>query len=506
MANKPCAGAAARRRVPAAGAFSVVAALAFASPAHALDWRFEPSLSASAIYTDNINQSSSNPQDGLILSATPGFTLQSKGSRRVQASMQYGLSGVTRFGGNQSDNFYHNLTAVGKAELARDFLFIDGSAHISQQLISLLGSPADATVNNSNRATVGTYSISPYLQRRLGTFANAQMRYTASGAIFDNQAVNANNSSVNAVTAGLASGTRFDDLTWGLDYSLRKADYRSGASTTFESASARLGYALTRKFRVFGTVGHDWNDYPSLTATSGASYSAGFGWAPSRRTSVEASAGKRYFGNTYSLSARHRTRMSNWNASYSEDASDITQFLFTSGTRYNYLCPDAQGNPQIITDWPYSFPPSSGCLQFGGTPGLMFDLRSGVFIARTARAGVSWGIRKVTYSLNYSDSRRMFVAANVEDRTQSLGATAIYRMTPRTSLNGGLTLTRTHMPAELVGTLHDDDLMIFSLGVSHSFAEKLDGALIFRHIKRDSNVATYGYDENNLMASVNMRF
>lgn len=479
----------------------------FASSAHAVDWRFQPYLNASATYSDNIRQSSNNPQNGLILTAMPGFMLQSEGSRRVQASMQYGLSGVTRLGGNQSDNFYHNLTAVGKAEMVKDFLFIDGSANISQQLISLLGSPADATVNNSNRATVGTYSLSPYIQRRLGTFANAQVRYTASGAIFDNKAaVNANNSSVNAVTAGLASGTRFDDLTWGLNYSLRKADYSSGTSTTFENASVRLGYALTRKFRVFGTVGHDWNDYPSLTPTSGDSYSAGFGWSPTRRTSVEASAGKRYFGNTYSLSARHRTRMSNWNASYSEDASDITQFMFTSGTRYDYLCPDAQGNVQLITDWPYSIPPGPSCIAFGGTPGLVYDLRSGVFIAKTARAGVSWGIRKVTYSLNYSDSRRLYVAVNAEDRTQTLSATAIYRMTPRTSLNSGLSLTRSFIPAALVVTPHNDDLMTLSVGLDHRFAKDLNGGLIFRHTKRDSNVANFGYDENSLMASVNMRF
>ena len=208
--------------------------MAFASAAHAIDWRFEPYLNASATYTDNVRQSSNNPQDGLILTATPGFTLRSEGSRRVQASLQYGLTGVTRFGGNQSDNFYHNLTAVGKAELVKDFLFIDGSANISQQLISLLGSPADATVNNSNRTTVGTYSISPYIQKRLGTFADAQVRYTASGAIFQNKAaVNANNSSVNAIAASLNSGTRFNDFTWGLNYSLRKADYQSGSQYHF---------------------------------------------------------------------------------------------------------------------------------------------------------------------------------------------------------------------------------------------------------------------------------
>ncbi len=104
----------------------------------------------------------------------------------MQATLQYGLSAVERFGDNESTDLNHNLNAVGKAELVEDFLFIDGNARISQELISLLGSPADAEINNSNRATVGTYSISPYIQKRLGTFANALVRYTASGAIFEN--------------------------------------------------------------------------------------------------------------------------------------------------------------------------------------------------------------------------------------------------------------------------------------------------------------------------------
>src|SRR3569832_524669 len=159
-----------------AGACGVLMALALAPTAHAIDWRFEPYVNASSTYTDNVKQSSNNPQDALILTATPGFTLRSDGSRRVQASLQYGLTGVKRFGGDQSDNFYHNLNAVGKAELVKDFLIIDGNANVSQQLISFLLSPSDATTNNSNRTTVVTYSISPYNQQRLKTNTNAQAR------------------------------------------------------------------------------------------------------------------------------------------------------------------------------------------------------------------------------------------------------------------------------------------------------------------------------------------
>jgi len=56
------------------------------------------------------------------------------------------------------------------------------------------------------------------------------------------------------------------------------------------------------------------------------------------------------------------------------------------------------------------------------------------------------------------------------------------------------------------GTAREDDLLSLSLGLSHEFAEDLNGALIFRHIQRDSNVARSDYEENRLTALVNMRF
>ena len=492
-----------RTPAPFAGFTVVLAIMAVPLAAQAADWRLTPTVGASATYSDNANQSATNPEDALILSVTPGFTLRSSGSRRVQATLQYGLSAVERFGNNESNDLNHNLNAAGKAELVEDFLFIDGNARISQELISLLGSPADADINSSNRATVGTYSISPYIQKRLGSFANTLVRYTASGAIFENDV--AAQSASNSLTASLNSGPRFNDLSWGLNYAIRKTQNDNAVDTTFESASASAGYALTRKFRVFGTVGEDRNDYLSATKTTGSFYSAGFGWSPTRRTSVEASAGERYFGKTYSLSARHRTRLSNWNVSYAEDVSDSSRFLPKNGTVYDYLCPGSNGNI-LITDWIFSIPPAPNCLAFGGTPGVLFDLRNGVFISKIFRAGMSWGISRVTYSLNYSDSKRLFTADNSEDQTQSLLASADYRMTPLTTLNSSIVLTRTQTPASVVLTARDDDLLSLSLGLNHRFAETLNGALTFRHTQRDSNAANSDYDENSLTATVNMRF
>ncbi|MDP2253806.1 MAG: TIGR03016 family PEP-CTERM system-associated outer membrane protein, partial [Thiobacillus sp.] len=48
-------------------ALPALLALAFAPAALAIDWRFEPNVRGSAIYTDNVNSSATDPQDALIL-------------------------------------------------------------------------------------------------------------------------------------------------------------------------------------------------------------------------------------------------------------------------------------------------------------------------------------------------------------------------------------------------------------------------------------------------------
>jgi uncharacterized protein (PEP-CTERM system associated) len=498
-------------------------AAAFALPAYAVDWRFAPSVSGYATYTDNANQSESNPEDALILGVTPGFTLRSEGSRRVQASLQYGLSGVARFGEDQSTDLNHNLGAVGKAELVEDFLFIDGTARISQELISLTGSPASADINDSNRATVGTYSISPYIQKRLGTFANAQARYTTSGAIFENDV--AANSNVNAFSAGLTSGSQFNDLSWGLNYSIRKAENKDADDTTFESAGAQLGYALTRKFRVFGTVGQDWNDYLSTSGTDGSSYSVGFGWSPTRRTSIEASAGERYFGKTFSFSGSHRTRLSRWTVRYSEDVSDITQALLDQSDQLYFVCAAVPHFPPAA-DFVELPPPGctgpypAGALAsvyrtiFGVSAtdllalGFPSSIARGVFIVKTFTAGVSWNVGRLGYGLSAQDTKRLYQElGDAQDHVQGLTGSVSYRLSPKTTANSSLSLTRNSLDSAVTsGSAREDDILNLNLGLNHTFAQDLSGALNFRHTQRDSNAVDSDYAENSLTASVNMRF
>lgn len=502
--------------------------LGFAADAQALDWRFAPSVGVSATYSDNANQSSSNPEDELSLTATPAFTLTSSGSRRVQASMTYGLSAVTRFGEDNSNDIYHRLGAIGKAELVEDLLFIDGSANVSQNLVSLFGSPADASVNDSNRATTSVYTLSPHLVKRFGSFATARARYTTGGAIFGDDAANSiSNSVTNSLTAGLTSGSRFNDLNWGLNYSIREANNRGATrDSTFERATLSLGYALSRKFRVFATYGEDKNDYLSATDVEGSSYSAGFGWAPNQRTSVEASAGERYFGRTFSLSGAYRTRASNWNIRYYEDVSDISQQLQDQSGRFFWVC-----GGQLFETSDFTPPPGQvncvGALagsivsqfytQLGLTPADLTpfglgdaSLNNGVYIIKSLNAGWSWRLGpRTSVGISVFDTRRLYQAVNdAEDMTQGISGTVSYRLTPRTTANANLGYTRNSATSVQLGTPtnRDDDTASLNLGMFHQFGKDLSGALNYRHQQRDSNIANADFTENSLSASMNMRF
>jgi uncharacterized protein (PEP-CTERM system associated) len=496
------------RQAPLAGAFSVFMLALIANPACAVEWTFSPSVRAQATYTDNANQSHSDPKDALILSVTPGFTLQSQGSRRIQAAVHYGLTGVARYSDDNSTDLNHNLSANGKAELIDDFLFIDGSARVSQELISLLGSQADATTSSANRATVGSYSISPYIQKRFGTFAQAKVRYTLSGALFQNDA--ANNINSNSLSASLNSGTRFNDLSWGLNYSLRDATVQGGQDAQFEHYGASLGYTLTRHIRAFGTLGYDSNDYTAAPGAkiSGRSWTAGLGWSPTRRTSVDASFGNTYFGRTYGFNFSHRTHYSVWTASYNDGVSDISQQLLNNQPYTKWQCDEGTFYTQGV------LPPvgKSNCIDQGiaaeGTvpPGLP----NGIYVIKTLRGGAVWSKGKSSLGLNVFDTRRQFVQVSglPEDETRGISATYGYHLQPHTTLNASLGYTNTQVAAgleSLVAARHDD-IYTASAGVSHQFDAKLSGALTLRHQQRESNDPASTFDENSITASASMRF
>lgn len=480
--------------------------------AMALDWQIDPSIGATTTLTDNATQTK-NGDGAFIVTVTPGVAVKSKGSRRVQASLNYGLSATERIGGggtNDSNDLNHSLNATGKAEVAEDLFFIEGDARISQALTSLLGAPGDSTLDTGNRSTVGTYNLSPYLTKRFGTFGNGVIRFTQSGAIFEQNTGGDITSS--AVRANFTSGSRFNDLLWGLNYSLRDASTEGRQDTQFESYGATLGYALTRKFRLRGSFGYDNNDYPATagTKTKGDYWTAGFDWAPSRRTSLGASLGKRYYGDNYALNFRHRMNRSIWHLQYDEGASDIEQQIFNTTVLYAWQCDDGT--------WGHSsnvFPPEGkkNCVLLASIPPgtLYLGTDRGISINKTLRGGMTWAERRMTYSVDLFDTTRAYqeLSGLPEDRTRGLQAGVNYKAAPHTSVNALLGFTNNKVAGSLIGVgavNRDDDIYTLTVGINHQFLHDLNGSLYFRHQQRESNDSAQEFSENSLSATVTMRF
>jgi uncharacterized protein (PEP-CTERM system associated) len=232
--------------------------------------------------------------------------------------------------------------------------------------------------------------------------------------------------------------------------------------------------------------------------------------------------GERYFGRTYSLSGSHRTRMSRWTAGYFEDVSDISQQQLDQSSRLYFVCStvpyfppaaDLAELPPPGCEGPY---PAGGLAAEAAELGLSkeellalgFPSFKGINIIKSFNAGVSWDVGRLGFGLSAQDTKRQYVELfQAQDHVQRLTGSVSYRLSPQTTARSSLSLTRTSADALLAGgTAREDDLISLSLGLNHSFAEDLSGALTYRHIQRDSNAADADYEENRLTASVNMRF
>lgn len=485
-----------------------------AAPAIAADWKVTPNLTLSERYTDNVNlaPSGQSKSSDFITEIRPGVQI-SKDGRRLKVRANYSLQSLTYLNNSNYNALNHQLNAAANAELLKDFLFLDASTAISQQNLSALGPIGFGNTNATNNlTTVGTYSISPYVQKRFGNFADGMYRVSTSGVYYNSQGIS--NTVTNSMIGSLTSGPSFNDLFWGLNYSYSQNKNQFIPDTKFERASATLGYALTRKFRVSATAGQERNNYVALNGAKidGPFWNAGFVWTPTLRTSVAATYGRRYFGNTYSFDLSERTRHTTWRAGYSEDltTSSATSLGYAAVGGY-YVCPVIPAGYAYFastaspTGFVVAIPlggDTTGCTQLATafTPNL--SLVNEVFILKNFTAGVGVNVGKSNYNLGVYRMRRDLQTSGTYDQSSGINAGWNWRFAPFTTVSLTGNLTRFDVPA----SNRKDDLWSVSGGVTHQFQPKLNGSVFIRHQARSSNLPGNDFTENSITALVNMSF
>ena len=507
---------------------AIVAALIAVLPglASADDWKIDAGVTGKETYTDNVTLSSTTRQSDFITEVNPYIAASKKGGR-LEADFRYTMQNLFYADQSTRNRTNHQLAGRAKAELYEKELFLDATASISQQITSLLGPiGADTTSATGNLTDVYTLSLSPYWQHRFGSTANLLARYTHSEVT--SGASGLASSSTDGVNATLSSGSAFKDVFWSLDFSDQKINYSSRSDVSFSSVSGTLGYALTPKLRVNGTVGYDKNNYAYTSSgkPEASFWNAGASWAPTNRTSLSGTYGERYFGKTYTFALDHRARSTVWHAAYAQDVTTSnTQAALPygiSGAKYaEYLF----NLPEWVAAYPDPFERLKQVLQtllelHVGARTVVLDqaniLTNQVFLNKRFDASVTYSTAKTITTLSIFDAVRESLesqsistiygldplAGSATVKQRGAQVSWLWRMTPRLSANVGLSLSRNSFPEQG----RADRITVLNVGLNRTFNHKLNGSVNLRHQQRDSNQAVGDYKENALIGTVNYSF
>lgn len=308
--------------------FLGVALFLLASTAHAQQWMLEPAISVRGTYTDNANLApGGSERSDVYTEIAPSIRLRGQ-TARLRLTAQYAPRLFYYTNGTSADRVYHSLSSFANLEVINNFFFIDANANVSQQFISPFGPrPGEQGSATPNRTETRTYGVSPYLRgvTRSGiTYLaryNTQWTNTASGSVGDSRRSD--------WLGRIDSPVR--RFGWGLDYNHNDVKSNDQPSSTLELARARLYYQATPELRLQARGGYETNDY-GLTDSSGSIYGGGIDWRPGPRTVASGYWEHRFFGDSYSASLDHRTRLTAWHLGASRDVTTTPQQLLAPGT------------------------------------------------------------------------------------------------------------------------------------------------------------------------------
>jgi uncharacterized protein (PEP-CTERM system associated) len=502
-------------RSAARAAGAIVIALALPHRASGADWTLQPTLTLRESYSDNIRLAPpQEAQSAWVSEISPGIAVTGN-TRALKLNLAYQIQKIVAQ--SEPDRLSQQLSASATAVLLADRIFIDINSSISQQNNSAFGPQlVDNIYITGNQSTIKTNSISPYMRYRMNGFASTALRYTHGTVSSDTLSIQTDALMLDLV--GDKGGRRWN---WSANYSQRTSHDSLLAPVTTSNGSLSLNLPLTATLGLFATTGYEKSDYQARTSVApvGRSWSAGASWNPSSRTSVTASAGRRYFGNTYAVNASHRRHNSVWNIVYSEDiTTNYAQFLVQSRSDTSALLnqlwqvsiPDSVLRQQAIDVYI-----GLGQLIGSGVGNLNYFSHR-YFLQKQLNMSAALSGARSTLVMTLSSSRStaqtvinidsLLLGANesqLEDQSRRVGANMSWnwRMSSKNSVN--LSASSDKINSLNAGRI--DNNLIANIGISRQFQPGLQGAVDLRQIRHTSNEGP-GYREASLHASLNFRF
>ncbi len=500
----------------------LAAAIALQSSAFGGQWFITPALSISEIYSDNINLSpAGSERSAFVTQISPAISILRTGSR-TNLNLTYQMQNNINQGGNGGVNINNQLFAIANSELVRNRLFLNASSTISQQNIVNTGPVTTNNINaTGNRTDVYTFSVSPVWTPQLHGYANGVIRLgydlvnTSTGAT--------GNSNTYSLNAQLQSGYKFSNIAWRMGYNDTYSDRSQGGNVRFQNYDGEIRYYFSRRYAVFISAGNSSNTFLSNTNTNqnGSYYLAGLAWTPSNKLAVESGYGKNLqyaqvqvtptlrtnmvvrfqhsgvgtnTGDVWNARLTHRTGRTNWQASYSEDTT-TTQQLLLNQNPFNQAAFNTTTGLSVTSNL--------------GLP----TLTPQVIVRKLAQGSVSIVTGRSTLNLTLFHSRREFQVSLTKDNSIGAVGSWNWRFSPRTNSTLQLSWNRNTTSGAIVSSLNRrNNVYNVSLRLTRNIADYFDvsrninGSLEYSFLTQDSSDPTVSFDENRVLALLNILF
>jgi len=247
-------------------------------------------------FSDNVDLDPKGQEKAAILSDLNVSANLRTTSARVKSSWD-GLF-TLRFqtaGDDEGFSLLPNIAGFSNVEAVEDLFFVDISSSVSREILNRREADTE-----SNRDTVQTYHVSPYLVNRFGGFASAEWRYALdlvssgddAGGGADNEVAD---TTAHTVSFDLNSGIDFQRLRWSITALASESGRSDEGDISQRRVTLDTEYAIVRSFSLLGSLGYESFEEDELLGEDfqGPTWRAGFRWRPGRRTNLEMTYGRR---------------------------------------------------------------------------------------------------------------------------------------------------------------------------------------------------------------------
>ena len=493
------------------GMLPMMSVLAISSPARAQTSGVSifPNASVTQTWTDNYALASVNPAIDNVTRLSAGVGLRSLAGP-VQGHLDYSLSSLVYAHHSDNNELQNSLNARFNAVLLEGRAGLGIDASISRSAVSAFGvQPVANGLTQENSVELRTLTLTPQFQGPIGN----TLRYSAKlgYSISDASGTSVGDAKISSVALQLAPSTPAR-LSWALDGSHARSDFKAGRTTTSDRLYAGLTLGLAEfDLQLNANAGVELSDLSLAQRQRYQTWGLRAAWTPSPRTGLTATIDQRPTVKTYTLALEHRTPLTVWTLSDSRsllvDGSPVA--AGGRGTAYDAfysLFASAIPDPVERSVFVVNYLRQQG-ISSAVSPGF---LSSSASVTHLQALSAAWRDQRSTamLSVTRSISRRVDSASNAVDDLSTAGQVQLigasldlsHRLTPLSTMSLVLSGNQGH------GTLASQFNRQRQVGLQYSFRPTAASSLVLglRRAHYENSLTPYG--ESTIFATIGIRF